>query len=162
MTIESREIYAIKTQIADLKDRASELSLAKRKLETELQTLSNRVRKSSGLLPGNEYKNICSRQIIVKKNILEIENKIAPIKSELRRWYAMEDEARVKANLSFTDNRSAPVTGNAGDKEDKFRHRIIELRNEYLNFSEDSTRINSMRLMSSQIANELTAALKDV
>jgi hypothetical protein len=40
------------------------------------------------------------------------------------------------------------------------RKEIVYLCDKYLNFAEDQTRVNSMRIMAAQFANELTEIIK--
>lgn len=98
------------------------------------------------------------RQKKIKEQFVAIEKEREPLNQDLKRWYAMEDELRVKANLGLT------VDGVRHDTlvlESPMKNKIIQLRNTHLQFAEDSTRISSMRLMAAQFANELTEILKD-
>ena len=150
MNTKSTDIYEVKTSIAELKEKKEVWIMQKRECENRLNNLSVRVR-TGGRLPDKEYKRICREQKKTKEKILSIEKELMPINRELRQWYAMEDE--IRANVSM--NMPMPVI-NDTDITGKLR----SLRDKYLAFSEDHTRINSMRLMASGFASELTDILK--
>lgn len=154
----ANDLYSVKTAIADLKEKCGVLAIRKRTLEIELTTLNNRIRGTKYRLPKVEYENVVRRQKKIKEQFLEIEKEREPLNQELKRWYAMEDELRVKANIGLT------VDGIRQDTvvmESPIKNKIIQLRNTHLQFAEDNTRISSMRLMAAQFANELTEILKD-
>ena len=154
----ANDLYSVKTAIADLKEKCGALSIRKRTLESELATLNGRIRDTKYRLPRAEYETVIRRQKKIKEQFVAIEKEREPLNQDLKRWYAMEDELRVKANLGLT------VDGVRHDTlvlESPMKNKIIQLRNTHLQFAEDSTRISSMRLMAAQFANELTEILKD-
>ena len=151
----AKDMYSTKIEISKLKEMTSELNQKKLELELEMQRLNNRIRTNGRKrMPDDEYKGICKKQMQTRLLISAVEQARAPITAELREWYAIEDELRIKAAIS-------PSIEHPLDYEHSIREKITSLRNTYLSFAEDGTRVNSMRLIASQVANELTIILQN-
>lgn len=144
-------IFDLQMELADVEDKRANLLSEKRKFEAEMQGLNNRVRSSPGRLPQAEYKAICKRQERVRSLIIETQEKLGPVNTEHRRVTAM-----IRALDEPVNKEKEPVV-----VANPARHvgRLVMLRNKYLQFAEDQTRVNSMRVMAAQFANELTAII---
>jgi seryl-tRNA synthetase len=145
----AKELYSVVTEITEIKEKLDLIKAKKRNLEHEMQKMNNRVR-TGGRLPDEEYKTICRKQQKIRKAITELETDMAPLIAEIRHWSNLETELRAKMYGNKPIDSSKPI-----------RKKIVALRNHYLSFAEDHTRVNSMRMMASQIASELTEALQE-
>lgn len=146
------DYYAAMQEINALKDKQRALADKKRAMETELSVARNRIR--SARLSHDEYVGICRKQNQLRTEIIKVEQALTPIKSELRHWYAIEAEMRVQVMMRHGHSGDFRVDENA-----PLVDKVIALRSVYLNFAEDHTRVNSMRMMAAEFANELTKIL---
>jgi len=142
------DIYAVQAEVIRLHEKLELLKESKREHEHRLQKTTMIIR-TKGRMPDQEYKSLCKRQLHAKEKIHEIEKQMRPIKHEIRTWAAIEDELKAKERAAYTavvceKGKPSLIDG------------LVSLQKKYLAFAEDNTRINSMRLMASQIANELT------
>lgn len=150
MTDVPSELFSVKSEIANLKDQKAIHVDGKKKQEIRLGDATTRIR-TAGRLPQLDYNQLCNTQTDARKKIVEHERHISRINSELRRWYAHEDELRAKCAVSL------PLPSPAS--QDGITSAIVALRNQYISFAEDPTRVNSMRLMAGTFAGELTSIL---
>lgn len=151
----STELYQARNEIDKLQEQRTPLTKELQELNLKLAKLNNHVR-ASGRLPDLEYKGICKQQIKIKERIIQIQNSLAKITKEKREWDSYETELRAKIAIASSLVKTHEISTN-----DLFE-KIKQLRNEYLDFAEDQSRINSMRIMASQFANELTKILSSV
>ncbi len=151
----SNDMYSVKTSIADLKDKLGSLGAEQVVLQQEMSKLTARVRESRFRLPKEEYQHITRRQRKIAERIGELGNLREPLKAELRRWYAIEDELRAK----LAGQMSMSLPDKVSNAHPSLLVEVKQLRDFYLSFAEDNTRVSSMRLMASQFANELTKLL---
>lgn len=150
----AKDIYEIRGEIAAIKEKSLELSAQKREIELELNKLSSRVRnRTTSRMPPDEYKGICRRQIRCKEILLDIEKKLSVLKLERQKWADIETELYIKSGLRGGAAKSPQM------EENESILKVTAIRNKYLAFSEDPTRVNSMRLMAAQFAKELTEVL---
>jgi hypothetical protein len=152
MTDLAAEVYSARVQVNRLQDKLADLGGRKRTLEVRLSEMGDRVRLSGRRgLPPDIYRQICVEQGKLKKRILDIEREIQPLSREKRDWFAILDELEHRA-------RAAGILP-AGEDSSTLRGRIVEIRDRYLDFAEDQTRVNSMRVMAAEFANCLTQAM---
>ena len=149
------DFATIDAELCRLGEELSKSSLQKRKLETELGTLNNRVRSAGyGGLSRDEFTGICRRQNAIRSLMTKLEETNLPIRNEKKKWQLMRDELSAK----WRDELSR--ANKNGRTEELPWERIVELRDRWQRFAEDATRINSMRLLSASFARELTAILE--
>jgi len=146
----SGEVSTVAWEIVRLKERQAEIGKRQAALQNELTTMNGRVRGRT--LPAAEYKHICARQKKVKQEISALQEQAGVLKSEIRRWAALEEEFRHEAR------RQGP-RDNMPSMDPSVLSELRIMRDHYLNFSEDGTRISSMRLMASEFASKLTKLL---
>lgn len=135
--MERNELFA---SVYELEKEKSELVNKKSQITSNLLKLKNTIRTRMQRLPQNEYNSICKKQEILGQKQREIEKKLSAIKVKLR-----------QKDVLIHSNDNEPFDINL---------RIIELKNKYMDFSSDNTRVNSMRLLASQFAQELDEILK--
>ena len=139
--VASNEIDRLLVQLDEMKEQ-------KDKIETELSSINYRFRSAKTRFSESEYRGLIKRQLQLKQMLKDVLAEMSPIRSEIRKWSALEIEAKAKVVI---DAGHSDVTVDT-----TLKQKVIEIRNKYLSFSEDGTRINSMRLMASEIANDLT------
>lgn len=146
----------LEMKAAAIKARHINLMLKKKPIELELSGLKSRVVSSNThktRLSPEDYRAICNRQQVLKKKLLEIEMLGGPLKQELRdigslvtMSYAMQNE-EMPAIVKIPEDRLHNVL---------LRNLVIQLRDKWIGFAEDQTRVNSMRVMAAQFSRELT------
>lgn len=151
-----KDIYEAANEIARSKEKSDQLSLQKRSIEQEIAQLTHRVRSAGGRLPDEEYRGILKKQKRCREMMYEIEKQLVQLKAERRHWTNIETQMRLNANLS---REPSPIVFN--EDADRLRKAVTGIRDIYLSFSEDPTRVNSMRLMAAQFAKELTEVLAE-
>lgn len=144
-------VIDLRRSIADLKTKKSKLSTSKRELELKLATLTSRVRASSRTLPQCEYKDISRKQVEYKQKIYSLDREMIEINDELRKKGILGEEIR----LHLKNNGNSDI-----DKDGTIKERLIVLRDNYMEFSSDVTRISSMRAMASKVAEEIEGIIK--
>lgn len=145
----------IKNNIFDLRDailpltmKKEELVLKKREMEVKMAIYNTRIRTSTKKLPDSEYKSICRKQDKLRSDILEIEIQLNDLNNQIRK----------KEILIRNLNREGLENGNQNAK--SILDEIHKLKNKYIEFSSDSSRISSMRLMASQFIDDLENIIK--
>jgi len=144
MKLDESALIKIDQSITDLNTRKSTLSTQKKRLELELSTLNNRVR-ASDRLPKDEYAAICRKQRECKDKIFSIDDQITQINNEISKKHNLGQEVRVEIKKN---------------KSEEIKTRLVKLRDDYLQFSSDATRVSSMRVMASQVAEQIEAIIK--
>lgn len=135
--------------INELHKKRVELALQKRDIEIDLMALNKRVMSSTQRLPPQEYKDICAKQIRLKQKAAEIEKQIIHVKTEIRDKSLLLESIRDHLRT----NRDAPSS--------PLKERLINLRNHYMEFASDATRVASLRTMASRFAEEIELILSD-
>jgi predicted nucleic acid-binding Zn-ribbon protein len=148
-------LFEIDAEIASIHARRTPLILAMQKLDAERTTLNGRVKSSNGhrtRLSPEEYRQICNRQSVISRKKTEILNELAPLKTKLRDLESLSTQFR--AQMGILSPREQSI-----ERVDILRPSVVAIRDKWLGFAEDQTRVSSMRLMASQIARELTDLL---
>jgi len=131
-------------------DDKGKLILRKMDIQQRLTEILARVR-TGGRLPNHEYANICSEQVRLKGELAGIESKIARINIELHRGaignQSNQNRAEIKVERDL--NKTAQII-----------QKLNEVREIYQAFSEDNTRISSMRLMASEFVGHLNRVIR--
>lgn len=146
----------LELKAATIKAQHVNLMLKKKPIELELSGLKSRVLSSKTHrthLSPEDYRAICNRQQVLKKKLAEIEIQGGPLKQELRDVSALSTMSYAMRNKEMPAMVKIP--------EDKLhnvllRNSVIRLRDKWIGFAEDQTRVNSMRVMAAQFSRELT------
>lgn len=152
----AEEMALIRLQISELKTKKSELLIRKKPIEAELSQLAGRVHSSKThrtRLTPDEYRQICGRQATLKRKLAEIEVAINPLSSEIRALCAQEDILRASCGMTVGG------VGERSSGDGDLVARLTEIRDYWQQFAGDQTRVNSMRIMAAQFADEVTGAL---
>lgn len=125
-------------------------------LQAELSSLNAIVRSSKThktRLKPDEYRAICNKQTNIKRKIAQMDEEIAPLRQRLREigalstvYYAIKNEERKNC---FSSNV-------------EIKRELQDIRDRWLQFAEDHTRVNSMRIMAAQFSRELSEVLGKV
>ena len=138
-----REIF----ELREAKRRLGETRLA---LQGELSKITDQVR-AGGWMNDSRYRSIVNQQRLLKGKIAEVDPQIAELKRKIHLLANEETEIRVALFGG----------GNSGKQEadTEIVSKLKTLRQKYVDFSSDSTRVASMRLMASKFAEELARVL---
>lgn len=136
-TLEEKKIR-LESDIVDLRSERQKLVERKQEIELEIGNYNSQVRGKH--LPEQEYENICRWQSALKREKLDIEKKLADTKSVLQKKELEKD------NLSL----------NIKKVNEEAKQHILEIRDKYMSFAADTTRVSSMRAMASKFSEELT------
>lgn len=147
INVTENTLIDIDRSIGDIETKRSKLLLRKRECETQMAQYKSRIRSSKLRLPPKEYKDVCRKQDELRKEIHDTEKGIVEADGEIRKRYVLKDEVRLQLKQN----------GTLGEP---MKERLIKIRDHYLQFSGDNTRVSSMRIMASQFAEEIEALIK--
>lgn len=148
----AEELYSAQIEVAQALRKRDHISTARAALQAKLAKVANEIRQK-GRLPPSEYRALCVRQEHLCSKLADLQAQLEPIKDEIRKWSAIENG--IRAELLVSGNQIALPSASS----DAIVRRLSALRSYYLEFAEDQTRVNSMRLMAATFANELTDIL---
>lgn len=140
----------IELQIQSIQKERQLLVLKRKEMDLELSDI-NRQFKSGIRFEQAEYKSKLKRQQAIKSEMFRLDAALRPLTEKLK-------EARVMRHaitIEIDSSRARLVYSSSEGKDSA----LVSLRDKYLNFAEDHTRINSMRMMAAQFANELTSIM---
>ena len=128
--------------VFELEKERNELVNRKGEIVSQLMKLKKQVRGRGQILPQNEYNSICSKQERLRQEQRIIENKLSNLNLKMKQ----------KNIFIFKNNENTS----------KIELLLINLKNKYMDFSSDNTRVNSMRLIASQFAQEIDEIIKSI
>lgn len=131
--------------INDLDSKRSDIVLVKMEKENRLSEITNKIRGSNGRLATQEYQALCRKQKSIKEEILSIEFELKKFTTEIRNKSTLKDQIRTELNITSSNS---------------IKGQLIELKEEYISFSADATRVSSMRTMAAQFAEKLEILIK--
>ena len=139
----------IERSIANLENKKTDAANEKIKYQNELSELNFQVRGNGRkIIPQIKYDTILQNQAEVKRKMLVVDCYISDIKKEITNKRILRDEVDLVLDDNF-DSNSILIE-------------IINLRDKYVNFASDSTRVSSTRLMASRFAEDLDSIIKSV
>ena len=140
----------IEKEINVLANKKGELSVMKKQYELKLGMLKSKIR-IAGVLPQDEYEAIKYEQIKCKNETYQIDERILAINDQIKEKNTLLEEIRVV--LKDQDNIGSAPAKVVADQ-------LINLRDKYMEFSSDTTRVSSTRIMASKFSEELNSLLK--
>ena len=155
---ESRKADKVREEIIVLKDKYDDLVLTKRRVETDLARARGMMKAQSSYmtrLPPAEYRMWQTREMRAKSDLLKIAEEMAPIKKRIRALYEEEERGRGELMDKLNNIQEVMSSGQHSPAVEE----IARLRDKWLAFAEDQTRVNSMRVMAAQFSRELTDLL---
>ena len=129
-------------ELAQIAAEKEQLNATKRKCELELSGIKTKIRGSYGggvRLSREQYISLCNRQHALKGQLFDICQKLKPLQERQRELGGVVDS----------------------DAADTVATQLVEMRNRWIAFAEDHTRVNSMRMMAAQFARELTDVISE-
>ncbi len=136
----------VTVKINRLRAEKSQYVNAKKDAELEISRLNARVR--GNRLPPREYNEICGKQARAMDAVREAERKMQALSLKIIELADVDREQRSVAKAERGTPAEVMISG------------LITLQDKYMRFSEESTRVNSMRLMAGSFAKELTELIR--
>lgn len=132
----------IESQINDLENELAPIGFKVAEVCADLSILNTEIR--GNRLPDEDYKLKQSQQNQLLREKIMLEKKIFEIKPLLRKLRL--EESSIKVDLKRIPN-------------DKAKQTVIEIRDKYMAFAADTTRVSSMRAMASRFIEEMQTIL---
>lgn len=127
----------------DIKSEISDLVVEKKSLEFSMSQLRNKL--NNRRLTQSELDKINKRREKLRTDILNLDSKILDLKKDLRHKSVLQHD--VKINIDKV-GRDEIIDG------------IESMKRKYSEFSQDLTRVSSMRVIASQVVDELDKILQ--
>ncbi len=144
MEITEQSILDMELAINILIQQKEKLLFDKKEAELNISVLNNKVR-SGGKIPDIKYKRICEDQNNYKKNVLKLERSMSDLSMEIMKKSTLREQ--LKAELKKKKNIDT-------------KEKLVEMRDCYINFASDRTRVASMRAMGAEFAEKLESLIK--
>lgn len=139
------KILDLERAINELDSKRSDVVLLKKERENRLSEITNKIRSSNGRLATQEYYTLCRKQKTIKDEILSIEFELKKYTTEIRNKSTLREQ--LKSEFKFESSKD-------------IKKELVKLKDEYINFSADGTRVSSMRTMAAQFAERLETLIK--
>jgi len=137
-------INDLNESIQKLVQQKNKLVIDKKGYELEVSVLKNKIR-SGGRMTDSKYNELCDQQNALKNTLFSIERAMNDLTNEIQNKNSLLD--RLKNQIK---------TG--GDT--NIKKELINLKNHYISFSADRSRVSSMRAMGSEFAEKLEGLIK--
>lgn len=129
--------------IIDLKNKKATIVTRKQKLELDSSKIKDLM--SDPNLVGPEHGSFSVQRNIIKRNLSNIEMEIREINLEIKE--------KTKLRIYIDDNLRNKKKTSASES---LQHQeLLKLKEKYQSFASDNTRISSMRIMASQLVEQL-------
>ena len=146
MEITEQTILDVEVSINTLIQQKEKLVFDKKEIELKNAVLNNQVR-AGGRMHDVKYKQICEQQSKLKKDALKIERAISELSIEIMKKSTFKDQLRAE----FKKQQKIDV-----------RQKLTEMRDYYINFASDKTRVASMRAMGAEFAEKVEVLIKSL
>lgn len=146
MIVTENNLLDIELSINRLVEQKELLVFQKREIELKNTVLNNQVR-TGGRMHDVKYKQICDKQSALRKDILEVERAISGISMEIMKKGTLKEQLRIEFKKQQPSDMKAM---------------LIELRDHYIQFASDKTRVASMRAMGAEFAGKVEQILKQL
>lgn len=141
-----QNIIDLEKSISELKSRQSLFTYEKKKCQDALSEINSKIKSNGKHLPPAEYKKLCNKQDSLKREITEAEHEIANLQDQIRKKSHLADE--IKLEVATIAKKDMP-------------NKITKLKDYYMNFAADKTRVSSMRAMAAEFAEKLEAISRE-
>lgn len=135
----SQDLISVGKTKNHLQSQYDKIIVRMKTIETNLSILNSKVR-SRGIMPESEYKTVCRRQSQIKQELIDLQPQRSYLKGEIREKEVLRDEI-----LQYL-NRNKPQD---------IKLKLQKIRDKYMEFSSDTTRVSSTRVMASRFSEEL-------
>jgi hypothetical protein len=144
MEVTEQNILDVELAINTLVQQKEKLVFDKKEVDLKNSILNNQVR-SGGKIQDTKYKKICEEQNKLKKSGLQIERAISSISMEIIKKNGLKEQLK----LEFKKHKNIET-----------KERLVQMRDYYINFASDKTRVASMRAMGAEFAEKLESLIK--
>ena len=146
MVITEQNIIDVELAINNLVLQKEKLVFDKKDNELKNATLRNQVR-SGGKIHDVKYKKICDQQIVLRKDTFAIEKAISELNIQIMNKSTFKDQLRMEFNKQKGVN---------------IKQKLIDVRDHYINFASDKSRVASMRSMGAEFAEKVESLIKQL
>ncbi len=146
MEITEQNIIDVELAINTLVQQKEKLVYDKREIELKNSVLNSKVR-TGGKMHDVKYKQICDEQNKLKKDSLKLERAMSEISIEIMKKNTFKDQLK----LEFKKQQKIDM-----------KQKLTEMRDYYINFASDKTRVSSMRAMGAEFAEKVEVLIKSL
>ena len=139
MNITHSTLTDLEHSINQLIQQKEKLVFDKKEAELKHSTLKSKIR-TGGKMHDSKYKQICDDQLKQRKKTLAIEQSISDLNIAIRAKSSLHNQLK----LEFNAEQKVDV-----------KQKLTELRNYYINFAADKSRVSSMRAMGAEFAEKI-------
>ena len=136
---------SLRETLTDLDEERSSIVARKKTAEADLAELSAEIRKKKHFSP-DKYSKFLNDQQDLKREISVLEARLSQINVQRRKV----NDLIFSVQADGTEKK---------EKEASLRRRLVDIRDKYIEFGSDNTRVSSMRLMATQFAQEIEGLL---
>lgn len=140
-TTTNLQLYNVRESIIRLNEKKAALVEAKQELQDQQSIYNRRVRGKP--LPKIEYDSIVKKQAEVGKKTLQIDKGIREVCLDISKRSLLETEVMNNIDKTTTE-------------------KLTSLRDKYMGFASDMTRVASMRAMASRFSEDLEEIIKSI
>lgn len=135
----------------ELEQKRNELQTArdtligiKQSLESEMSQINRTIK--GRRLPDKQYRELCDRQTEIIRQKSDAESRIAGLNGQIRHLHTEITYPKVDVGIA------APAGNNIPE--------LVSLRDHYLAFASDKSRVSSMRQMAAEFSQKLTSIIR--
>lgn len=125
--------------VNELQNKKSEVVAKKQETEMKLSNINNSIR-GRGMLPAHQYKFLCDQQDQLKRAKNAFDQEIQLLNIEIRKKNSLKDRLKMEQGTQVSGSVVTQLT---------------HLKNHYINFAADGSRVASMRKMAAEFAEKL-------
>jgi len=146
MTNPGQSIIDLQVSINNLNQQKDKLIFDKRQIELKHSIIKTEIR-TNGRMPDHEYNQLCKEQGNLRKDLMLLEKAISEIAIEIIKKTTLQDQ--LKLDLK-------------GSRQTDIKKDLINMRDHYIRFASDKTRVASLRAMSAEFAEKLEVLVKSL
>lgn len=138
LTVDEKK-FIIEEEIVSIKEQYDFTVIEKKKIEQSLADYRAIIR-TNGMMDDKNYVEIVEKQNKLKQKQKDFEYKLIDLKGNIRRLETEKERLRVlgkKTSISDTKDQ------------------LVQIKNKYISFAADQSRVSSMRTMAAKFAEEL-------
>lgn len=146
MEVTEQNIIDIELSINNLIQQKEKLIFDKKEIELKNSVINNQIR-SGGRMHEVKYKRLCDQQTKLKKDSFAVEKSISDLSIEIMKKSTLREQ--IKSELK-------------NKKKIDVKEKLTEMRDYYINFAADKTRVSSIRAAAAEFAEKLEGLIKSI
>ena len=146
MEITEQNIIDVEIAINTLIQQKEKLVYDKREIELKNSVLNTQVR-TGGKMRDVKYKQICDEQNKLRKDSLKLERAMSELSIEIMKKSTLKEQLK----MEFKKQQKIDM-----------KQKLTEMRDYYINFASDKTRVASMRAMGAEFAEKVEVLIKSL